>query len=282
MIVPRFVYCTSLHLYFQGLARVSAWKDHDRSTINCCRFTTRVSGFRCGGSWFPTKLRSISIGGTAVASATFLLPGLVMLPMAFDAPGSESDPRVYISLIGMITLPCSLALDVLLWHFAGWMMWRCKEVTWVAYWPCPLSTCSWWLCGHEPVINLARGIWRMPPENSNYSIQTQKLVQRAVSESFKSESLLWKPFRPFADKKNCTSLHLDLGWLWVNVASRGLQSIPYIDSLVSTFLQEFEGMPSPLPYTSFVAEDMSWTLSWENLQKKTRPLLNCSALSSWQ
>lgn len=171
---------------------------------------------------------------------------------------------------------------VLLWHFAGWMMWRCKEVTWVAYWPCPLSTCSWWLCGHEPVINLARGIWRMPPENSNYSIQTQKLVQRAVSESFKSESLLWKPFRPFADKKNCTSLHLDLGWLWVNVASRGLQSIPYIDSLVSTFLQEFEGMPSPLPYTSFVAEDMSWTLSWENLQKKTRPLLNCSALSSWQ
>ena len=56
-------------------------------------------------------LLALLCGGSAVASAAFILPGLVMLPMAFDAPGSDKDPRVYISLIGMVTLPCSLALS---------------------------------------------------------------------------------------------------------------------------------------------------------------------------
>lgn len=49
--------------------------------------------------------------GLALASACFIFPGLIMLPMAFDAPGSESDPRVYLSLFGMITFPCAAALS---------------------------------------------------------------------------------------------------------------------------------------------------------------------------
>lgn len=52
--------------------------------------------------------------GSALVSAVFIFPGLIFLPMAFDAPGSESNPKVYISLLGMITLPCSLALSAFL------------------------------------------------------------------------------------------------------------------------------------------------------------------------
>ena len=123
MIVPRFVYCTSLHLFFKVWLEFPHGRIMTEAPLIAAdlppefrALDVEARDFRPNSDPSPLVkvlccLLCLLCGGTAVAAAAFLLPGLVMLPMAFDAPGSESDPRVYISLIGMITLPCSLALS---------------------------------------------------------------------------------------------------------------------------------------------------------------------------
>lgn len=53
---------------------------------------------------------AVAWGVIALLSGMFILPGAPMLVMAFDAPGSVNDPRVYLGVLGLLTFPCSAAL----------------------------------------------------------------------------------------------------------------------------------------------------------------------------